>query len=98
MYGKNRTSASAKGRWLARGIELLLYQYPGLRVAYMDNAGTFPELKQYAVLMRGSGAEPEGTNAFTEEVYRFVCWELPRLLVRSVAPDHVMCSRLQSLF
>jgi len=33
VYGRNRGSANAKGRWLARGVETLLYQYPGLRVS-----------------------------------------------------------------
>jgi hypothetical protein len=36
VYGKNRGSTTAKGRWLARGVETLMWQYPGLRVAYMD--------------------------------------------------------------
>jgi hypothetical protein len=40
VYGKNRGSTTAKGRWLARGVETLMWQYPGLRVAYMDtNSG-----------------------------------------------------------
>ena len=35
VYGQNRESSTAKGRWLARGVDLLLHQYPGLRVAFI---------------------------------------------------------------
>ena len=37
MYGKNKGAGSAKERWLARGVESLLANYPGLRVAYLDS-------------------------------------------------------------
>ena len=36
VYGANRGAATAKGRWLARGVDLLLHQYPSLRVAFID--------------------------------------------------------------
>ena len=58
VYGKNRGSTTAKGRWLARGVETLMWQYPGLRVAYMDtNTGgeaarpKSPKSGQHAVAM-----------------------------------------------
>ena len=71
VYGRNRGSTSAKGRWLARGVETLLFQYPGLRVAFMDDApapaGGAP---QYSVLIRGTGAPPQGTDSAVDELYR----------------------------
>ena len=74
MYGKNRGSATAKGRWLARGVETLLWQYPGLRVAYMDtvagNGGGGSKAGQWSVLVRGTGAEPAGTDSGVYEIYR----------------------------
>lgn len=36
MYAANRYSSSPKGRWLARGVDILLHQYPSLRVAFID--------------------------------------------------------------
>ena len=68
MYGRNRGSANAKGRWLARGVETLLYQYPGLRVAFLDEA---PGGRQYSVFIRGTGAPPEGLESQTVEIYRW---------------------------
>ena len=67
VYGRNRGSASAKGRWLARGVETLLFQYPGLRVAFLDEASGG---RQYSVFIRGTGAPPEGLNGQTDEIYR----------------------------
>ena len=37
MYAANRYSSSPKGRWLARGVDILLHQYPSLRVAFIDS-------------------------------------------------------------
>ena len=69
VYGRNRGSASAKGRWLARGVETLLFQYPGLRVAFLDEAPGGAR-QQYSVFVRGTGAPPEGLDGQTFEIYR----------------------------
>ena len=74
VYGRNRGSASAKGRWLARGVETLLFQYPGLRVAFLDEASGG---RQYSVFIRGTGAPPEGLDGQTNEIYR--CCSRPGL-------------------
>jgi hypothetical protein len=37
VYAANRYSSSPKGRWLARGVDILLHQYPSLRVAFIDS-------------------------------------------------------------
>lgn len=72
VYGINRVSSSAKGRWLARGVETLLSQYPGLRVAFLDGpAGDAQKgATQYSVLIRGSGNKPQGTDSAVLEMYR----------------------------
>lgn len=58
VYGKNRGSTTAKGRWLARGVETLMWQYPGLRVAYMDtNTG-------------GGAARPSRHDASTQLLWQ----------------------------
>lgn len=36
VYAQNRYSSSPQGRWLARGVDILLHQYPSLRVAFID--------------------------------------------------------------
>lgn len=72
VYGINRVSSSAKGRWLARGVETLLSQYPGLRVAFLDGPGGDAQrgAPQYSVLIRGTGHTPQGTDSATQEMYR----------------------------
>jgi len=75
VYGKNRGSTTAKGRWLARGVETLLWQYPALRVAFLDtNSGgaSSGRAGQWSVLVRGLGAEPSGTDSAVEEIYRWI--------------------------
>jgi len=37
VYAANRYSSSPKGRWLARGVDILLHSYPSLRVAFIDS-------------------------------------------------------------
>ena len=89
VYGRNRGSASAKGRWLARGVETLLFQYPGLRVAFLDEA---PGGRQYSVFIRGTGAPPKDLNGQTDEIYRCCdCSVGERVRVRARA-----ASRLRS--
>ena len=94
MYGRNRGSASAKGRWLARGVETLLFQYPGLRVAFLDEA---PGGRQYSVFVRGTGAPPEGLDGQTEEIYR--CPLLSGMAAMRVKLDlsSAACSRLAGI-
>ena len=72
VYGINRASRSAKGRWLARGVETLLWQYPGLRLAFLDGPGGDEQKgkPQYSVLIKGSGRQPEGTDSAVLEEYR----------------------------
>lgn len=68
MYGKNKTSSQVKERWLARGVEFLLFGYPNLRTAYIDGGGR--NKPQWSVLIRGSGRIPEKEDSAVEEVYR----------------------------
>ena len=72
MYGINRASSSAKGRWLARGVETLLSQYPGMRVAFLDGPGGDAQkgAPQYSVLIRGTDEVPQGTDSAVKEMYR----------------------------
>lgn len=72
VYGINRASSGAKGRWLARGVETLLSQYPGLRVAFLDGTAGDDQkgAPQYSVLIRGSGRMPQGTDSAVLEMYR----------------------------
>ena len=72
VYGINRASSGAKGRWLARGVEFLLAQYPGMRVAFLDGpAGDAQKgAPQYSVLIRGTGDMPQGRDSAVMEMYR----------------------------
>ncbi len=71
VYGASRSSTTARGRWLAHGVDLLLHQYPSLRVAYIDTQDEETGPKQYGVLIRSrSGIHPTDANC-TEEVYRW---------------------------
>ncbi|KAK9815749.1 hypothetical protein WJX72_008855 [[Myrmecia] bisecta] len=71
VYGKNRSAPQAKGRWLARGMETLLYQYPGLRCAFIDDVTTKLGKTTYSVLIRGGQHEgPQGLDSDVEEMYR----------------------------
>lgn len=36
VYAANHGSSMARGRWAARGVDMLLQQHPSLRVAYID--------------------------------------------------------------
>jgi hypothetical protein len=73
VYGANRDADNAAGKWLARGVDMLLHRFPGLRVAYMDKKGN----TQYSVLIkaRDRAGDPMAdlkspSSHFTEEVYR----------------------------
>ena len=70
VYAANRNSTTARGRWLARGIDLLLHQYPGLRVAYIDTQYAETGSQQYSVLIRGRIGIPASDPNCTEELYR----------------------------
>ena len=70
VYGKCKAESSAKGRWLARGMDMLLHKYPGLRVAYLDSQVYQKGQEQFAVLIRKTGGmRPDSSNS-TEELYR----------------------------
>ncbi len=70
VYSANRYSSSPKGRWLARGIDILLHQYPSLRVAFIDTFHGQAGSQQYTALVRGlvgtHASDPDGT----QELYR----------------------------
>ncbi len=70
MYAANRSSTTARGRWLARGVDLLLHQYPGLRVAYIDTQYAETGSQQFGVLIRGRIGIPASDANCTEELYR----------------------------
>ena len=70
VYGKNKNSSSAKGRWMAHSIDTLLLQYSGLRVAYLDAHRGSRGDQQYAVLIRGRVGMAATERNCTEELYR----------------------------
>lgn len=71
QYGDLRKAPHAKGRWLARGIEYLLHQHLGLRVAFLDSLyGARGKKVQHAVLVRARGGTPVEDRNCTEELYR----------------------------
>ncbi len=70
VYGNNRASNAAKGRWLARGVDILLHQYPGLRVAFIDTKLTDQGSMQFTVLIAGRPKANVSDKNCTEEVYR----------------------------
>ena len=70
VYAANRGSATAKGRWLARGVDLLLHQYPGLRVAFLDSRLGPTGTQQHSVLIRARIGVPASDPGCTEELYR----------------------------
>ena len=70
-YGDLRKASNAKGRWLARGVEYLLHQHLGLRVAFLDSLyGSRGKKVQHAVLVRARGGTPVEDPMCTEELYR----------------------------
>ena len=70
-YGDLRKAPNAKGRWLARGVEYLLHQHLGLRVAFLDSVyGSRGKKVQHAVLVRARGGTPVEDSMCTEELYR----------------------------
>lgn len=70
-YGDLRKASNAKGRWLARGVEYLLHQHLGLRVAFLDSVyGSRGKKVQHAVLIRARGGTPVEDPMCTEELYR----------------------------
>ncbi|PSC69540.1 Callose synthase 5 [Micractinium conductrix] len=75
VYAANRYSSSPKGRWLARGVDILLHQYPSLRVAFIDTFNGAQGTQQYSVLIRGQVGTPAGDPEGTQELYRV---RLPR--------------------
>jgi hypothetical protein len=74
VYAANRYSSSPKGRWLARGVDILLHQYPSLRVAFIDTFHGQQGQQQYSVLIRGCVGTPAADADSTQETYR---WALP---------------------
>lgn len=75
VYSHNRYSSSPKGRWLARGVDILLHQYPSLRVAFIDTFAGQQGQQQYSVLIRGQVGTPASDPEGTQELYRV---RLPR--------------------
>lgn len=73
VYGKNRASPSAKGRWLARGVDTLLFQYPNLRVAFIDGKNdSVGQKMECSVLIRGI-VDDQHPQGHVQEVYRCAC-------------------------
>ena len=70
VYAANRYSSSPKGRWLARGVDILLHQYPSLRVAFLDSYTGAQGPQQYSVLIRGQVGTPASDPEATLELYR----------------------------
>ena len=70
VYAANRYSSSPKGRWLARGVDILLHQYPSLRVAFIDSFQGASGAQQYSVLIRGQVGTPAADPEATLELYR----------------------------
>lgn len=71
-YGDLRRLGSAKSRWLARGVEYLLHQNLGLRVAFLDSKMGSSSGKRihHSVLVRGRPGIPIDDPFNTEELYR----------------------------
>ncbi|EFN56001.1 hypothetical protein CHLNCDRAFT_145389 [Chlorella variabilis] len=69
VYAANRYSSSPKGRWLARGVDILLHQYPSLRVAFIDTFHGQAGSQQYTVLIRGQVGTPASDPEGTQELY-----------------------------
>lgn len=70
-YGDLRKAPTAKGRWLARGVEYLLHQNPGMRVAFLDTNYNSPgQPLQHSVLVRARLGAPIDQDGSTEEMYR----------------------------
>ena len=74
-YGDNRGARTAKGRWLASGVDHLLQMHAGLRVAFIDSRATDRGKEQFTVLIRGRVGTPASDPNCTEELYRV---RLPR--------------------
>ncbi|KAK2080835.1 hypothetical protein QBZ16_000689 [Prototheca wickerhamii] len=77
-YGDLRRAPGARGRWLARSIEMLMHQHPSLRVATLDNApdeGGQAHARQCAVLLRANVGVPVTDPGAVHELYRV---RLPR--------------------
>jgi hypothetical protein len=70
VYAANRYSSRPKGRWLARGVDILLHQYPSLRVAFIDTFHGQQGQQQYSVLIRGCVGTPAADADSTQETYR----------------------------
>ncbi|KAL4451723.1 hypothetical protein ABPG75_007385 [Micractinium tetrahymenae] len=70
VYAQNRYSSSPHGRWLARGVDILLHQYPSLRVAFIDTFTGTQGSQQYSVLIRGQVGTPASDPEGTQELYR----------------------------
>lgn len=69
-YGDLRRLGTAKARWLARGIEYLMHQHLGLRVAFLDSKIDSGKRTQHSVLVRGRPGIPIDDPFNTEELYR----------------------------
>ncbi|KAL6774638.1 GSL1 [Auxenochlorella protothecoides x Auxenochlorella symbiontica] len=69
-YGDNRRASAARGRWLARGLDTLMHQYPGLRVATIDSAVAEGGARQCAVLVRANVGTVVTDPRSVHELYR----------------------------
>lgn len=70
IYGELRRANDPKKRWIARGIEILLHQHPGLRVAFLDSVKTSSGKVQYSVLTRARLGTPVDDIQSTDDLYR----------------------------
>ena len=82
-YGNARKARNPKDKWLARGVEMLLHQHPGLRVSFLDNQKTSSANVQYTVLAKANRERPFEDPQCVTEIYRI------RLPVNKLSnPDH----------
>lgn len=69
-YGNARKARNPKEKWLARGVEMLLHQHPGLRIAFLDNQKTSSANVQYSVLAKANRERPFEDPQCVSEIYR----------------------------
>jgi hypothetical protein len=70
VYAANRSSSNPKDRWLAFSVDTLLHQYPGLRVAFVENKAQPTGKVEYTVLIKARIGVPTTDPNATEEMYR----------------------------
>ena len=69
-YGASRKARNPKDKWLARGVEMLLHQHPGLRVAFLDSQKTASAEVQFSVLAKANRERPFEDPQCVSEIYR----------------------------